>query len=136
MRRLLSGLFLCLALSTAAAAQDARARLMQLHDDLRLTADQEGAWSLYADTAARGEEAQARHQAAETLLPQLPAPRRLALLEAAMTQDLADFHRQSLAVTTLYDHLSPSQQRIFDRETLPSGGDAPAGGGLRAPPPP
>jgi hypothetical protein len=142
-RFLLSSIFLCLALATSAAAQDVSARLTQLHDDLRLTADQEDAWRQYASVAARGVDAQSRHQAAQALLPQLPTPRRLALLDATMTQDLADFHRQSQAVMILYEHLTPDQQRTFDRETQPSddngqgsrGGDVAPGRTLHVPPP-
>jgi hypothetical protein len=53
------------------------------------------------------------------LLPQLATPRRLALLDATMTQDLTDFHRQSQAILAFYTRLSLAQQRTFDRETLP-----------------
>ncbi len=116
----------------------------QLHDDLHLSGAQESAWRQYTLAMSRGAEAQSRRQATQQLMPTLPTPRRLALLDATMSEDLADFHRQSQAVTAFYDQLSPDQQRIFDRETLPpsdpsSSGNYPAEPNmsrqpLRAPP--
>jgi hypothetical protein len=54
------------------------------------------------------------------MLPLLPTPRRIALIEATMTQDDADFRRQGAAVNAFYAKLTPEQQRTFDRDTLPS----------------
>ena len=56
------------------------------------------------------------------MMPNVPAPRRIALMEATMAADLADFRKQGAAVTAFYDQLTPAQQRIFDRETLPPAG--------------
>ena len=121
MRALLPGLFLSLALCGGALAQQSTASaLSQLHGDLRLTAEQEPGWSEYAATMESTAQMQARRQAAELMLPQLATPRRLALIEAAMTQELADFHQQSQVINVFYARLTPSQQRTFDRETLPS----------------
>lgn len=53
------------------------------------------------------------------MLPQLPTPRRLALMDATMTDELADFHRQSAAIQAFYARLTPDQQRTFDRDTAP-----------------
>ncbi len=117
------GIGLAFALAGGAAAQDASSMLARLHDDLRLSADQEGAWSQYAQAMQAAGQAQARHQAAQALMPQEPTPRRLALVDAAMTEDLADFHRQSQAVMAFYDRLTPTQQRTFDRDTLPPEGE-------------
>ncbi len=134
-RLFISSLLACVALSTAANAQDASARLLHLHNDLHISGDQEDVWRRYADLAGQGAEMQSRHQATQALLAQLPTPRRLALLEATMTQDLADFHRQSVAVMALYSRLSPDQQRIFDKETLPrSNEDAASSSDDQAPP--
>ncbi len=125
MRAVGIGLGLALALAGIAAAQDASGMLVRLHDDLHLSADQEGPWSQYAQAMSQAGQAQARHQAAQALMPQVPTPRRLALIDATMTQDLADFHRQSVAIAAFYDRLTPAQQRTFDRDTLPSGDDDP-----------
>jgi len=122
MRTVIIGLCLAAALGGVAAAQDPSSMLSKLHDDLRLSADQEGAWRQYEAAMSQAGQAQARHQAAEQLMPQVPTPRRLALIDATMTQDLDDFHRQSQAVALFYGRLTPPQQRIFDTDTLPSGG--------------
>lgn len=114
------GLCLGLALGAAAAAQPpASSSPTKLHDDLRLTAGQEGVWQQYLRALDDGGQMQARRQAAEQLLPQIPTPRRLALMEATMTDELADFRRQSQAIEAFYSQLTPDQQRTFDRDTLP-----------------
>jgi hypothetical protein len=112
---------IALVLGGVAAAQDASGMLSRLHDDLRLSAAQEGAWRQYETAMSQAGQAQARHLAAQQLMPQVPTPRRLALIDATMTQDLEDFHRQSQAIAAFYDRLTPTQQRTFDAETLPSG---------------
>ena len=140
MRLSVIGICFGLALATSAAAQEQSAKLGQLHDALRLTAEQEGPWRDYVSAISPNPQAKARRRATAQLLPQLPTPRRIALIEAAMAQDSADFHRQGEAVKTLYDHLSPDQQRTFDRQTAASG-EASGGGDdggqrpLRTPPP-
>jgi hypothetical protein len=119
LRTLLTGLCLALALSGAAVAQSSSPMLSKLHDDLRLTPGQQGVWDQYVASTDDGGQMQARRQAAEQLLPQIPTPRRLALMEATMTQELADFRRQKEAIEGFYDRLTPDQQRTFDRDTLP-----------------
>lgn len=119
MRTLLAGLCLGLALSGAAMAQPASSALSRLHDDLRLTPGQESAWRQYVAGIDDGGRMQAQRQAAELMLPQIPTPRRLALMEATMTQELADFRRQGEVIRAFYDRLSPDQQRTFDRDTQP-----------------
>jgi protein CpxP len=121
------GLILCLAVAAGpaarAVAQDAPVRLTELHDALHLTADQEDAWRDYSAAIAASPQAEARRSATQRLLPGLATPRRLALLEATMAQDLADFRRQAEAVRVFYGRLAPDQQAIFDRQTAPAAGD-------------
>ena len=120
MRALLLGLGLALAVAGAASAQqDAAGMINRLHDDLRLTAEQEPAWRQYQSAMQDTAGSQARRESTQRMLPQLQTPRRLALIEAAMSQDLADFRRQSQAVIAFYDRLTPVQQRTFDRELTP-----------------
>ncbi len=120
MRTVLMGLCLGLALGGAAAAQQSPSSAStKLHDDLRLSIGQEGAWQQYLRTLDEGGQMQARRQAAEQLLPQIPTPRRLALMDATMSDELADFRRQRTAVEAFYNRLTPDQQRIFDRDTAP-----------------
>jgi hypothetical protein len=124
MRRLFTGLGLALVLSSAAFAQDAANALARMHDDLRLTPAQEPAWRQYQSAMNSGALLQARHLSTQRMLPQLQTPRRLALLDASMTQDLADFRQQSEAIRTFYNGLTPAQQQTFDRDTAPgNGGD-------------
>jgi hypothetical protein len=99
------------------------AELIRLHDDLQLTDSQEPAWHDYTVAIAPNPEAQARHQAASELLPLVPTPRRIALIEATMAQDDLDFRKQATAVSAFYAKLTPEQQKVFDRDTLPQGSD-------------
>jgi protein CpxP len=98
--------------------------LSRLHDELHLTADQAPAWSQYQAAMEQGAQMQVRHAATQRMLPQLQTPRRLALLDAAMSQDLADFRRQGQAVLAFYNSLTPAQQRTFDSEAMASGGQS------------
>jgi hypothetical protein len=119
MRGLLLGTMLALAAAPAFAQQAVNAELIRLHDDLHLSTNQESAWRDYTRAITPSPQAEARHRAAEQLMPLVPAPRRIALMEAAMAGDLEDFRRQGAAVTAFYNQLTPGQQRTFDRETLP-----------------
>jgi hypothetical protein len=130
MRRIVLGFVLTAAMAGTALADQApgqppvTADLIRLHDDLRLSDDQEGAWRAYTLAIAPSPDALARHRATTELLPLVPTPRRLALIEATMLQDSLDFKRQSVAVNTFYAKLTPDQQKVFDRDTLASGADA------------
>ena len=103
----------------AKAAEAVSAELIRLHDDLKLTEAQEPAWKQYATAIAPGPQAAARRRATQALLPTVPTPRRIALIEAAMAQDAADFRRRGAAVDAFYASLTPEQQRVFDQDTLP-----------------
>ncbi|THD81784.1 MAG: hypothetical protein E7812_02925 [Phenylobacterium sp.] len=140
MRWLILGVCLVLVAPPAfAAEQEVSAELIRLHDDLHLSEGQEAAWRDYTRSIAPSPQAEARHRAAVELMPSVPAPRRIALMEATMASDLADFRRQGQAVVAFYDQLSPDQQRTFDGETMP-GADTAGGNGsgqgepLREPP--
>jgi hypothetical protein len=120
LRTVLIGLCLGLAFAAAAAAQQsASPNPTKLHDDLRLTSGQEGAWQQNLKALDDRGQMQARRQAAEQLLPQIPTPRRLALMDATMADELADFRRERAAVEAFYNRLTPDQQRTFDRDTAP-----------------
>ncbi len=125
----------------AAAQQQASApKLAALHDALRLTPAQEDAWRAYQAAIAPDPAAQARHQAAISMMASLPTPRRVDLIDAEMQQNVQTIRRQGEAVKTFYAALSPSQQKIFDRETLQGASDQRGGNqgedqpGLRQPP--
>jgi len=111
------GVVAVLALASAAAAEAPNARLIALHDALHLSADQEAAWNAYAAALGPSPDALARRRATDALIPQVPTPRRIALIDAALSQDLADFRRQGAVVRTFYAGLTAEQQRTFDLET-------------------
>ncbi|HEX5262163.1 MAG TPA: Spy/CpxP family protein refolding chaperone, partial [Phenylobacterium sp.] len=102
----------------AAANEPVSPELIRLHDDLKLAPDQDGAWHDYVMAVAPDPNVQARHRATQELLPMVPTPRRIALIEATMQQDDLDFRRQGEAVKAFYGKLSPEQQKVFDRDTL------------------
>jgi periplasmic protein CpxP/Spy len=103
-----------------AQTQTPTERLTRLHDSMNLRADQEPAWRDYTAAITSNSESTARREATQRLLPQLPTPRRVALIDATMEQDLADLRRQGAAVITFYNHLTADQQSIFDRQTVPA----------------
>jgi hypothetical protein len=118
---------LCLLLSAGGAARAAEAvsaELIRLHDDLKLNDSQEAAWRDYATAIAPDPQTAARHRATTELLPLVPTPRRIALIQATMEQDAIAFRRQGSAVIAFYEKLTPTQQRTFDRDTLPSESEA------------
>jgi len=125
--RLAALTFCALALGLGApAAMAAPARqpavsadLLRLHDDLHLSEAQEAGWRDYTLAIAPDPQVEARHRAAGELLPAVPTPRRLALMQAAMESDAADFRRHAAAVIAFYNALTPAQQRTFDQETAP-----------------
>jgi len=121
MRWIVLGLcFAMAATGAASAAQAVSAELIRLHDDLRLSDSQEQAWRDYTAAIAPDPQSQARHRAAQELLPLVPTARRIALIEATMAQDAQDFQRQGAAVKAFYGKLTLEQQRMFDQDTLPT----------------
>jgi protein CpxP len=119
---------IALMLATGAGAQALPPKLTALHEALHLSGDQEAAWRDYVAAISPRPDQQARRDAADQLIPLVPTPRRIALMQAAMDQDNADFRRQGAGVITFYGRLSLAQQQIFDRETAPSfAGGAPTG---------
>jgi hypothetical protein len=109
-----------LAVATAASAQDAQASFARLKGALHLNAQQMEAWSTYQAAMAADPAAQAREAAAHRMLPQLPTPRRLALIQATLEDRLAEFRKRSARIEDFYGQLTPDQQRIFDQETSPA----------------
>jgi|SRR5579872_3281973 len=121
-RLIILGFWLTLAPGASALAQP-MPDVSELHEALRLTPAQQDAWSAYAASLGAPAAAQQRRAAAVAMMPTLPAPRRIDLMEAEMRQELADLHQQGQALKALYAMLTPEQQRLFDLRTLPSRGD-------------
>jgi len=120
-------LSLCLCLAPAAAAAQpldttVTPQLNRLHQALKLSPAQESAWTAYTRAIAPSADVESRHRATDNMLPSLTTPRRIALIAATMQADEADFRKQGVAVTSFYAQLTPSQQKTFDDQTLPSRG--------------
>jgi len=113
--------------SGALAAPAVNAELLRLHDDLHLSEAQEAGWRDYTLAIGPDPQVEARHRAAAELLPAVPTPRRIALMQAAMDSDAADFRRHAAAVIAFYNQLTPAQQRTFDQETAPRAAEERAG---------
>jgi len=92
----------------------------ELHAALHLSLQQETAWRAYQTALEPDPGAQARHQSAQAMMAALPTPRRIDLLNANMEADLELMHRQGEAAKAFYATLTPEQQKVFDRETLPA----------------
>ena len=106
--------------------------LSSLHDALHLTAAQEDGWRMYRMAIQPDPSAESRHRAAARLIPTLATPRRVDLMNAEMSSDMAYAHRQGEAVKAFYASLDPDQQRAFDRQTAQggrSGGQPPRSNG-------
>lgn len=121
-------LALCLATLAPAAAwaqvdTAVSGDLARLREELHLASNQEAAWRRYAASVSTNTDAEARRRATVELLPTLPTPRRIALIDAAMAKDMDDFRRQAAIVEGFYSQLTPDQQRTFDRSTLPAAAD-------------
>ena len=63
----------------------------------------------------------ARARDAYAKIPALTGPERMDLTISMAEQNLAGLHRRADALKSFYAGLSPQQQKIFDRDTLPRG---------------
>jgi protein CpxP len=102
----------------ALAQPDGPPQLSRLHDALRLRPDQEPAWQSFERASAMDAQEAARQQSAFENMRNLKAPQRMDLSIQMMRTDLESMQRRSEALKSFYASLSPSQQAIFDRETL------------------
>ena len=113
------GLAATLLLAPAGAAFAQARDAGELHAALHLTEAQEANWRAYQMALESDPVQQARHSSAQMMMSSLPTPRRIDLLDANMQADLEVMHRQGEATKAFYATLSPEQQKVFDRETLP-----------------
>lgn len=117
--------FAALACAIPAFAQSVGLPIEQLHQALHLTGSQEGAWQLYRNAADAPDKAQSRRRSASGLFRTLDAPRRMDLVEAEMSEELAEVQHQSQVLKAFYTVLSPQQRRVFDQRTLPPAEQSP-----------
>jgi protein CpxP len=114
-------LLLVLAMVIASISWPVRAQspqLQKLHNDLNLTPQQETAWQTFEAATMIDPQEAARRRSAAQMMPTLTAPQRVDLSIAAMQADLDSYKRRGVALKTFYANLSPSQQTIFDSETV------------------
>ncbi|CAL1240356.1 Spy/CpxP family protein refolding chaperone [Candidatus Methylocalor cossyra] len=100
-------------------------RLNQLHQELKLNADQETAWKTWFD---RVQQARAEHKASRPdfeALRKLSAPERLEKFIEASKARQATLEGVLAATKTFYATLSPEQRKTFD-DLTPFGERAPA----------
>ena len=93
--------------------------LESLHAALQLTASQEDSWRNFAQAYTPDTQDMNRRRGAGENMATLIAPRRIDLSIDMAEADLAALKRRGGALKDLYSALSPQQQTIFDRETLP-----------------
>jgi hypothetical protein len=117
-----ASLLVVLALGASAPAAWAQqgANFDSLHDALHLNASQEPAWQAFKASSRPNADQAARARAAQAMLPQLTSPQRVDLSLAAMQADLDTLKTRGQALKAFYAVLSPGQQQIFDRQTLPA----------------
>ncbi len=96
--------------------------LQRLHNDLQLTPSQEGAWNTFQQSYQMDRQEMARQRDASDKLPGLTGPQRMDLAIGMAEDNLAGMRRRGDALKTFYGALSPDQQKIFDRDTLPPRG--------------
>ena len=90
-----------------------------LHDALRLRPDQERAWRIFDEASRPDPQEEDRQRNAFERMGSLRAPQRFDLSIQMMRSELAATERRANALKIFYATLSPEQQAIFDRETLP-----------------
>ena len=94
----------------------------ELHAALHLTEAQDANWRAYQQALEPDRVTLSRRQSAQMMMASLPTPRRIDLLDANMQADLEVMHRQGEATKAFYATLTPEQQKVFDRQTLPAPG--------------
>lgn len=112
----------------AGGAHAQTAKLSSLHDALHLTGAQEDGWRAYVAAISPDPGADARHRETSRMMPTLPTPRRVDLINAEVDADAAQVHRQGAAVKAFYASLTPDQQRTFDRQTAQGASNGGQGG--------
>jgi hypothetical protein len=117
-------------------AQAAERHLARFKDELKLTPAQEPLWQAFADRVKQS--AAARPRAAPEPAAALPAPERMARMNALMKERLAAMESATDAFKRLYDALTPEQQKLADRHAAHLGrmGPAPGPDGPPGAPPP
>ena len=86
---------------------------------LNLTASQEDSWRNFEQAYTPDPKDINKRMDAVRNMATLAAPQRMDLAIGMAEGDLADLKRRGAAMKDLYGVLSPQQQGVFDRETMP-----------------
>ncbi|HUE65838.1 MAG TPA: Spy/CpxP family protein refolding chaperone [Rhizomicrobium sp.] len=97
--------------------------LQRLHNDLQLSPSQDGAWNAFEQSYQMDAQDMARQRDASARMAGLTGPQRMDLAIGMAEDNLAGMRRRGDALKAFYGTLSPDQQKIFDRDTLPPGGE-------------
>jgi hypothetical protein len=101
----------------AQVAQDGP--LESLHAALQLSASQEDSWRSFEQAYTPDTQEMDKRRDAAKNMASLTAPQRMDFSIGMAEDDLAALKRRGGTLKELYGALSPQQQSIFDRETLP-----------------
>jgi protein CpxP len=93
--------------------------LAGLHAALNLSPSQETAWRSFAAASTPSADQEARERAAQSMMATLRSPQRVDLSVSAAEADLQTLRERGAALKVFYADLTPAQQAIFDRRTLP-----------------
>ena len=91
-------------------AQHMQKREARLHEQLKLSAEQEGAWKSFTEKVRPAPGEWPKHEE----LAGLKAPERMERMAAMMKQREARMMERVAAVKAFYAVLSPAQQKVFD----------------------
>ena len=100
-------------------ATGAERHLAHFKDELKLTAQQEPLWQAFADKVKQN--AGSGMKAMHDLDAALPAPERMARMNAVMKERLAAMESSTDAFKRLYDALTPEQKKIADHHAAHMG---------------
>ncbi len=87
----------------------------KLKQDLKLTAEQESAWTRYAESFKRPAPAGPRPD--REALQRMTTPERLDFMQARQAERNAHMNRIAEATRALYGSLTPEQQKLFDQRS-------------------
>ena len=93
--------------------------LASVHAALNLTAAQEDSWRNFEQAYTPDPQDINKRMAAAKNMATLTAPQRIDAAIDMAGGDLAELKRRGEAMKDLYGVLSPQQQSVFDRETMP-----------------
>ena len=97
-------------------------REQKLHDALKLTPSQRGAWTTYTAALKRPARAERGECEARGAWKTMPAPQRMEKRLELAKQRLAMMETRLAATTAFYGVLTPEQKKAFDQTAMHHGG--------------